>query len=162
MAIIMDKEPITVNGLKKLKLELEDLKNVQRPKVVEAIAEARSHGDLKENAEYHAAKELQGLIEAKISEIESALSNAQVIDVNEIPETGRVVFGSTVRIYDIDNDKDVTYKIVGNLESDPEKGDISIDTPIAKGLVGKFVDDEIQIETPSGSLNFEILEVKHI
>ena len=158
----MDKEPITVNGLKNLKSELDDLKNTQRPKVVEAIAEARSHGDLKENAEYHAAKELQGLIEAKISEIESALSNAQVIDVNEIPETGRVVFGSTVRIYDIDNDKEVIYKIVGNLESDPEKGDISIDTPIAKGLVGKFVDDEIQIETPSGSLNFEILEVEHI
>ena len=158
----MDKEPITVNGLQNLKSELEDLKNVQRPKVVEAIAEARSHGDLKENAEYHAAKELQGLIEAKISEIESALSNAQVIDVNEIPETGRVVFGSTVRIYDIDNDKEVTYKIVGNLESDPEKGDISVDTPIAKGLVGKFVEDEIKIETPSGSLNFEILEVKHI
>ena len=105
---------------------------------------------------------MQGLIEAKISEIESALANAQVIDVNEIPETGRVVFGSTVMIYDIDNDKEVTYKIVGNLESDPEKGDISIDTPIAKGLVGKFVEDEIKIETPSGSLNFEILEVKHI
>ena len=105
---------------------------------------------------------MQGLIEAKINEIESALANAQVIDVNEIPETGRVVFGSTVRIYDIDNDKEVTYKIVGNLESDPEKGDISIDTPIAKGLVGKFVEDEIKIETPSGSLNFEILEVKHI
>ena len=158
----MDKEPITSDGLNKIKKELENLKNISRPKIVEAIAEARAHGDLKENAEYHAAKELQGLIEAKISEIESALSNAQVIDVNEIPETGRVVFGSTVRIYDIDNDKDVTYKIVGNLESDPEKGDISIDTPIAKGLVGKFVDDEIQIETPSGSLNFEILEVKHI
>ena len=158
----MSRVPLTKKGEILIKEKLSNLKFVERPKISEAIAEARDHGDLKENAEYHAAKELQGLIEAKISEIESALSNAQVIDVNEIPETGRVVFGSTVRIYDIDNDKEVTYKIVGNLESDPEKGDISIDTPIAKGLVGKFVDDEIQIETPSGSLNFEILEVKHI
>ena len=158
----MEKEPITVNGLQNLKKELEDLKNVQRPKVVEAIAEARSHGDLKENAEYHAAKELQGLIEAKISEMENALANAQVIDVKEIPETGRVIFGSTVMVYDIENDKEIKYKIVGNLESDPEKGHISIDTPIAKGLVGKFVDDEINIQTPSGNLKYEILEVKHL
>ncbi len=158
----MSRVPLTKKGEILIKEKLSNLKFVERPKISEAIAEARAHGDLKENAEYHAAKELQGLIEAKISEIESALSNAQVIDVNEIPETGRVVFGSTVRIYDIDNDKEVIYKIVGNLESDPEKGDISIDTPIAKGLVGKFVDDEIQIETPSGNLNFEILEVKHI
>ena len=158
----MSRVPLTKKGEILIKEKLSNLKFVERPKISQAIAEARAHGDLKENAEYHAAKELQGLIEAKISEIESALSNAQVIDVNEIPETGRGVFGSTVRIYDIDNDKEVIYKIVGNLESDPEKGDISIDTPIAKGLVGKFVDDEIQIETPSGSLNFEIIEVKHI
>ena len=158
----MDKEPITVNGLQNLKTELEDLKNVQRPKVVEAIAEARSHGDLKENAEYHAAKELQGLIEAKIGEMENALANAQVIDVKEIPETGRVVFGSTVKLYDIKSESEIIYKIVGNLESNPEDGHISIDTPIAKGLVGKFVDDEISIDTPSGTLNYEILEVNHI
>ena len=158
----MSRVPLTKKGEILIKEKLSNLKFVERPKISEAIAEARAHGDLKENAEHHAAKELQGLMEAKISEIESALSNAQVIDVNEIPETGRVVFGSTVRIYDIDNDKEVIYNIVGNLESDPEKGDISIDTPIAKGLVGKFVDDEIQIETPSGSLNFEIIEVKHI
>ena len=132
------------------------------PKISEAIAEARAHGDLKENAEYHAAKELQGLMEAKINEIESTLSNAQVIDVKEIPETGRVVFGSTVNLYDIDNDKELKYKIVGNLESNPEKGHISIDTPIAKGLLGKFVEDEVSIETPSGKLSYEILEVKHI
>ena len=158
----MEKEPITVKGLKNLKSELENLKNIQRPKVVEAIAEARSHGDLKENAEYHAAKELQGLVEAKINEMENALANAQVIDVTEIPETGRVVFGSTVTVYDIDNDKNVIFKIVGNLESDPDKGEISIDTPIARGMVGKFVDDEVMIQTPSGNLNYEILEVKHI
>mgnify|MGYP005725066971 FL=1 len=117
---------------------------------------------MKENAEYHAAKELQGLVEAKISEMENALANAQVIDVKEIPETGRVIFGSTVTIYDIDNNKNIIYKIVGNLESNPDKGEISIDTPIAKGMVGKFVDDEINIKTPSGSLNYEIIEVKHL
>ena len=105
---------------------------------------------------------MQGLVEAKINEIESALVNAQVIDVTEIPETGRVVFGSTVTVYDIDNDKNVTYKIVGNLESDPDKGEISIDTPIARGMVGKFVDDEIIIQTPAGILSYEILEVKHL
>ena len=159
---MMEKEPITTEGLKKLKDELEDLKSNKRPKIVAAIAEARGHGDLKENAEYHAAKELQGLIEAKINEMEIALANAQVIDVKEIPETGRVVFGSTVTVADLDNDKEITYKIVGNLESDPDNGHISIDTPIAKGLVGKFIDDEINIQTPSGNLNFEILEVKHI
>ena len=158
----MEKEPITIQGLKNLKEELEDLKNNKRPKVVAAIAEARAHGDLKENAEYHAAKELQGLVEAKISEMETALANAQVIDVKEIPETGRVIFGSTIKVYDIEQDNEVVYKIVGNLESDPEKGHISIDTPIAKGLVGKFVDDEIKINTPSGDLHYEIIEVKHI
>ena len=157
----MDKEPITLNGIEKLKEELVFLKEKKRPKIVAAIAEARSHGDLKENAEYHAAKELQGLSEAKISEIENALANAQVIDVRDIPETGRVVFGSTVKVYDINNDKEIIYKIVGNLESDPENGAISIETPIAKGLVGKYVDDEINIKTPSGQIDYEILEVKH-
>lgn len=158
----MSRVPITKEGEVFLKEELSKLKFVERPKISEAIAEARAHGDLKENAEYHAAKELQGLMEAKINEIESTLSNAQVIDVKEIPETGRVVFGSTVNLYDIDNDKELKYKIVGNLESNPEKGHISIDTPIAKGLLGKFVEDEISIETPSGKLSYEILEVKHI
>ena len=158
----MSRVPITKEGEVFLKEELSKLKFVERPKISEAIAEARAHGDLKENAEYHAAKELQGLMEAKINEIESTLSNAQVIDVKEIPETGRVVFGSTVNLYDIDNDKELKYKIVGNLESNPEKGHISIDTPIAKGLLGKFVEDEVFIETPSGKLSYEILEVKHI
>ena len=158
----MEKDPITVEGLEKLKKELIVLKEKTRPEIVAAIAEARSHGDLKENAEYHAAKELQGLIEAKITEMENAIANAQVIDVKDIPETGRVIFGSTVKVYDIDNDLEVTYKIVGNLESDPEIGHISIETPIAKGLIGKFVDDEIKIQTPSGDLNYEVIEVKHI
>ena len=158
----MSRIPLTKDGEILIKEKLSNLKFIERPKISEAIAEARAHGDLKENAEYHAAKELQGLIESKINEIENALGNAQVIDVKDIPETGRVVFGSTIKIYDIDNDKEIIFKIVGNLESDPDKGEISIDTPIAKGLVGKFVEDEISIETPSGKLNYEILDVKHI
>ena len=158
----MSRVPLTKKGEISIKEKLSNLKFEERPQISQAIAEARAHGDLKENAEYHAAKELQGLVEAKINEIESALVNAQVIDVTEIPETGRVVFGSTVTVYDIDNDKNVTYKIVGNLESDPDKGEISIDTPIARGMVGKFVDDEIIIQTPAGNLSYEILEVKHL
>ena len=158
----MSRVPITIEGEIALKDELSILKFVERPKISEAIAEARAHGDLKENAEYHAAKELQGLMEAKINEIESALSNAQVINVKDIPETGRVVFGSTVKLYDVNNDIEIVYKIVGNLESNPENGHISIETPIAKGLVGKFVDDEVEIVTPSGKMTYEIIEVKHI
>jgi transcription elongation factor GreA len=158
----MSRVPITKDGEVAIKEALANLKFVERPKISEAIAEARAHGDLKENAEYHAAKELQGLMEAKINEMESAIANAQVIDVNEIPETGRVIFGSTITLFDSDNKKEITFKIVGNLESDPEKGMISIDTPIARGLVGKFIDDEVSIKTPSGQLNYEILEVKHI
>ena len=133
----MDKLPITKAGEQELAERLRQLKTKDRPEISQAIAEARAHGDLKENAEYHAAKEQQGFIEAKIQEIEHALANAQVIDVREIPETGRVVFGSTIDLYDITNDKSITYKIVGNLESNPEVGLISIQTPIAQGLDGK-------------------------
>lgn len=158
----MSRTPITKAAELAIKEELSKLKFVERPKISEAIAEARAHGDLKENAEYHAAKELQGLMEAKINEIESALANAQVIDVKDIPETGRVVFGCTIKLYEVSSSKELVYKIVGNLESDPEKGLISIETPIAKGLVGKFVDDEVTIDTPSGKLTYEIVEVKHI
>ena len=158
----MSSVPITKHGEKVIKEKLSQLKFIERPKISEAIAEARAHGDLKENAEYHAAKELQGLVEAKINEMESALSNAQVIDVKDIPETGRVVFGSTVTLYDIDDDKEISYKIVGNLESDPDEGKISIDTPIAKGLIGKHIDDEIVIITPSKKLNYEVIDVKHL
>ena len=158
----MSRIPLTKEGEISIKKKLSNLKFEERPQISQAIAEARAHGDLKENAEYHAAKELQGLIESKIAEMEHALANAQVIDVKDIPETGRVVFGATVKIFDIDNDNEITYKIVGNLESDPNNGHISIETPIAKGLIGKFVDDEIKIQTPSGDLNYEVLEVKHI
>ena len=158
----MSRVPLTKEGEILIKEKLSNLKFIERPQISNAIAEARAHGDLNENAEYHAAKELQGLVESKINEMENALANAQVIDVKEIPETGRVIFGSTVKVYDIEKNKEIKYKIVGNLESDPEKGQISIDTPIAKGLVGKFVDDEISIKTPSGNLKYEILEVNHL
>ena len=158
----MDKLPITIAGEKKLTEKLRQLKTKDRPEISQAIAEARAHGDLKENAEYHAAKEQQGFIEAKIQEIEHALANAQVIDVKDIPETGRVVFGATIDLYDITNDKSITYKIVGNLESEPESGLISIQTPIAQGLMGKNVGDEVSISTPSGNIDLEIEKVQHL
>ena len=158
----MYKLPIRKAGEQELAERLRQLKTIDRPEISQAIAEARAHGDLKENAEYHAAKEQQGFIEAKIQEIEHALANAQVIDVRDIPETGRVVFGSTVDLYDITNDKPITYKIVGNLESKPEEGLISIQTPIAQGLMGKNVGDEVSISTPSGVIDFEIEKVQHL
>ena len=158
----MEKLPITKSGEQKLAEKLRQLKTKDRPEISQAIAEARAHGDLKENAEYHAAKEQQGFIEAKIQEIEHALANAQVIDVKDIPETGRVVFGATIDVYDLTNDQSITYKIVGNLESDPEEGLISIQTPIAQGLMGKNVGDEVSISTPSGSIDLEIEKVKHL
>ncbi len=158
----MDKLPITKAGELMLVKKLHLLKTKNRPEISQAIAEARAHGDLKENAEYHAAKEQQGFVEAKIKEIEYALSNAQVIDVKDIPETGRVVFGSTIDLYDLGNDKSIIYKIVGNLESDPEKGFISIQTPIAQGLLGKNEGDKVLISTPSGDISLEIEKVRHI
>ena len=158
----MDKLPITKAGEVKISAQLHQLKTKDRVEISQAIADARAHGDLKENAEYHAAKEEQGFIEAKIQEIEHALANAQVIDVKDIPETGRVVFGSTIDLYDINNEKSLTYKIVGNLESDPSLGLISIQTPIAMGLLGKNEGDEVTISTPSGDISLEIEKVKHL
>ena len=158
----MDKLPITKAGELKISKQLHQLKTKDRVEISQAIADARAHGDLKENAEYHAAKEEQGFIEAKIQEIEHALANAQVIDVKDIPETGRVVFGSTIDLYDIKNEKSLTYKIVGNLESDPSQGLISIQTPIAMGLLGKNEGDEVTISTPSGDILLEIEKVKHL
>jgi transcription elongation factor GreA len=158
----MDKLPITKAGEVKISAQLHQLKTKDRVEISQAIADARAHGDLKENAEYHAAKEQQGFIEAKIQEIENALANAQVIDVKDIPETGRVVFGSTIDLYDINNEKSLTYKIVGNLESDPSMGLISIQTPIAMGLLGKNEGEEVTISTPSGDISLEIEKVKHL
>ena len=158
----MEKPPLTKQGFEFIKSELHQLKTKARPEISQAIAEARAHGDLKENAEYHAAKEQQALLEKKISTIESTLANCIVIDVLDIPYSGKVVFGSTLRLYDIDEAKELQFKIVGNLESDPDKGLISIDTPIARGLLGKELEDEVAIETPAGTKNFEILEIEHI
>lgn len=158
----MEKEPITIQGLEKIKLELDERKNVTRAKIVAAISEARSHGDLKENAEYHAAKEQQALLEKKIAIIESTLANCVIIDVKDIPYSGKVVFGATLKLYDVNEDKEIQYRLVGNLESDPDRGLISIDTPIARGLLGKELDDEVAIETPSGTKHFEILDIQHL
>ena len=158
----MDKLPITKAGELKLSEQLHHLKTKDRIEISQAIADARAHGDLKENAEYHAAKEEQGFLESKIQDIEHALANAQVIDVKDIPETGRVVFGSTIDLYDVNNKKSLTYKIVGNLESDPALGLISIQTPIAMGLLGKNEGDEVTISTPSGDISLEIEKVKHL
>ena len=158
----MDKEPITVNGLKDLKSELEDLKNIQRPKVVEAIAEARSHGDLKENAEYHAAKEQQALIESRVIAINDLIARANVIDVTKIENNGKVIFGSTVKLKDIDTNKTISYKLVGQDEADIKKNLVFFKSPIGKALIGKDKGEMIAVNTPSGEKNFEILDVEYI
>ena len=158
----MDKEPITVNGLKNLKLELDNLKNIQRPKVVEAIAEARSHGDLKENAEYHAAKEQQGLIEGRVVAINDLIARANVIDVTKIDNDGKVIFGSTVKLQDLDANKKITYKLVGQDEADIKKNLIFFKSPIGRALIGKDKGEMVIVNTPSGEKNFEILNVEYI
>ena len=158
----MDKEPITVNGLQKLKLELEDLKNIQRPKVVEAIAEARSHGDLKENAEYHAAKEQQGLIEGRVLAINDLIARANVIDVTKIENNGKVIFGSTTKLKDLETDKEISYKLVGQDEANIKENLIFFKSPIGKALIGKDKGEIVTVNTPSGEKNFEILDVEYI
>ena len=158
----MDKDPITIIGLKNLKSELEDLKNVQRPKVVEAIAEARSHGDLKENAEYHAAKEQQSHNEGRIEEINDIIARAEVIDVTKIANEGKVIFGSTVYLTNLDSGEKINYKIVGKDEADLKKKLIYFQSPIGKGLIGKMKNDLIEISTPAGTKNFEIKDVQYI
>ena len=158
----MEKEPITVNGLKYLKSELENLKNVQRPKVVEAIAEARSHGDLKENAEYHAAKEQQALIESRVIAINDLIARANVIDVTKIENNGKVIFGSTVKVKDLGIKKDIIYQLVGQDEADISKNLIFFKSPIGRSLIGKDKGDIVNVITPSGEKNFEILDVKYI
>lgn len=154
------KEPITQYGYEKLTSELKNLKEVERPNIVKEIDIARSHGDLKENAEYHAAKEKQLFIEARINELSLMLANAQVIDPSSL-EHQKVSFGSTVKILNLDNDKTFSYTIVGSIESDPSKGLISFGSPIAKSLIGKSVGDEVSITLPSGETDFEILEISY-
>tara|TARA_B100000700_G_scaffold316480_1_gene406122 strand:- start:1296 stop:1772 length:477 start_codon:yes stop_codon:yes gene_type:complete len=158
----MDKEPITTQGLKKLQEELEDLKNNKRPKVVEAIAEARGHGDLKENAEYHAAKEQQGHIESRVLQINDLIARANVIDVTKVENNGKVIFGSTVTVKDLENKKKSSFKIVGKDEADVEKNLVYFRSPVGKSLIGKSIKDLVIVHTPSGDKNYEILEVQYI
>ncbi len=158
----MEKEPITVSGLKDLKSELENLKNVQRPKIVEAIAEARSHGDLKENAEYHAAKEQQALIESRVITINDLIARANIIDVTKIENNGKVIFGSTVKVKDLETDKKISYRLVGQEEADIKKNLIFFKSPIGKSLIGKNKGDMVIVNTPSGEKNLEILDVEYI
>jgi len=153
---------MTVHGEKNLKKELDELKKVERPKIIEAISDARAHGDLKENAEYHAAKEKQGMIEARIKLIEGKLQNSQVIDVSQMENTGKVIFGVTVELLDLDTDKKIKYTIVGDEESDIKAGKISVNTPIARGLIGKQEGDEVIIKTPKGEIEYEIVTVLYI
>ena len=158
----MDKEPITSQGLEKLKKELEELKNIKRPKIVAAIAEARGHGDLKENAEYHAAKEEQAKIESRVIEINDLIARANVVDVTTLEKKDNVIFGSTVDLINLENNEKKTYKIVGKDEADMTKNYIYFRSPIGKALIGKNKKDLVTVKTPSGEKNFEITEVKYI
>ena len=154
--------PLTVTGAQRLREELEHLKSVKRPAVINAIAEARAHGDLKENAEYHAAREQQGFIEGRIQELEYVLSHAQLIDVATLNAGSRVVFGATVELADADSGDEVTYQIVGDLEADIKQGRISISSPIARALIGKHEGDTITIEAPGGNRDFDIIAVRYL
>ena len=156
----MNKIPITINGEKRLREELDELTRVKRPKIIEAISKAREHGDLKENAEYHAARESQSFIEGRIQDIESKLSNAEVIYPLKINTKDVIVFSATVKILD-DNDNEKTYQIVGDDEADLKYGLISINSPIARGLIGKRIDDEVSVDTPNGVKNFTIVEITY-
>lgn len=158
----MIKFPMTVQGARALEEELKHLKTELRPQITQAIAEARELGDLKENAEYHAAREQQGMVEARIRDIEGRLQNAQVIDVTAIPHTGKVIFGVTVEIANAETDETVVYQIVGDDEADIKQGKLSVSSPIARALVGKEEGDVVAVRTPSGTIEYEIIEVRHI
>ena len=158
----MDKQPITVSGLKKIKLELDERKNIIRPKIVQAIAEARSHGDLKENAEYHAAKEEQGLNEKRVQELETTIATANVIDITKIKKDDKVIFGATIIVKDLETEKENKYKIVGKDEADVKSGLIFFRSPMGKGFIGKSKGEFAEIKTPSGEKNFEIIDVQYI
>lgn len=157
----MNQYPMTMQGAEALREELNHLKTVKRPQIIEAIAEAREHGDLKENAEYHAAREQQGFCEGRIQDIEGKLGNAQIIDITKIPNNGKVIFGVTVTLLNIDTDEEVTYQIVGDDEADIKNNRISVNSPIARGLIGKEVDSEVEIATPAGAVEYEIIAVEH-
>ncbi|MSR10854.1 MAG: transcription elongation factor GreA [Gammaproteobacteria bacterium] len=158
----MRKVPMTVCGAEKLRAELNELKSVARPRITAAIAEARAHGDLKENAEYHAAREQQSFCEGRITEIENKLADCEVIDVKSIEATGRVIFGTTVSLFNLNTDKTVTYQIVGEDEADVPAGKISVGSPIARAIMGKYEGDEIVVKAPAGDIAYEIETVRHL
>ncbi|WP_197745242.1 transcription elongation factor GreA [Candidatus Nitrosacidococcus tergens] len=157
----MNKIPLTKNGAEKLREELHKLKSVDRSKIISAIAEARAHGDLKENAEYHAAREEQSFIEARISELEQNLAQAQIIDINQLKQDDRVVFGVTVNLINIETEDEVSYQIVGDLEADIKENKISVNSPIARALIGKKIGDEVQVQAPSRVISYEITMVDY-
>ena len=154
--------PMTLRGAERLREELDFLKSVRRPQIIAAIADAREHGDLKENAEYHAAREQQGFCEGRIQDIEAKLSNAQIIDITKMPNNGRVIFGASVTVLNLDNDEEQTYRIVGDDEADFKQNLISVNSPIARGLIGKEQDDVVVIRTPGGEVEFEIIQVEYL
>jgi transcription elongation factor GreA len=158
----MVKVPLTVKGAEKLRAELDELKHVVRPRIVNAISTAREHGDLKENAEYHAAKEQQSFAEGRINEIEAKLSNAQIIDVTKVDAGGKVVFGATVEIENLDSGEMVIYQIVGEDEADIKEGRISVGSPISRALIGKEVEDIVTVKAPSGNIEYEIIAIRYI
>ena len=158
----MQKHPMTVEGAEKLRQELNQLKTVERPRIIEAIATAREHGDLKENAEYHAAREQQSFNEGRIQELEGKLSNVQIIDVTKLPNTGKVVFGTTVHLLHLETEQETVYKIVGEDEADLKHNRISYSSPIARALIGKQIDDEVEVNTPGGIVEYEIVNVEYI
>ncbi|GGO74522.1 transcription elongation factor GreA [Bowmanella pacifica] len=158
----MQQIPMTAKGAQMLREELNHLKSVKRPQIIQAIAEAREHGDLKENAEYHAAREQQGFCEGRIQDIEAKLSVAQIIDVTKMANNGKVIFGATVTLLNLDTDSEITYRIVGDDEADIKNNLISVNSPIARGLIGKSLDDIVQIQTPAGVVEYEIIEVEYL
>lgn len=158
----MQMSPMTIHGSEKLKKELDHLKKVERPNVIEAISEARAHGDLKENAEFHAAKERQSFVEGRIREIESKLSHARVIDVTQIQNDGKVIFGATVTLLDVDSDAEVTYQIVGEDEADLKHNKISVTSPVARAIIGRFEGDEVTVLSPKGEIVYEIVQVVYV
>ena len=158
----MSQVPMTVEGERKLRAELEHLKTVERPRIINAIVEARAHGDLKENAEYHAAREQQSFCEGRIKEIEGKLADSEIIDISKIPNTGKVIFGATVSLYNLETEKSVTYQIVGEDEADVRNGRISVTSPIARAMMGKSEGDEIVVKAPSGDIAYEVEKVQHL
>jgi transcription elongation factor GreA len=158
----MSKVPLTARGAEKLREELDRLKRVERPRIIAAIAEARAHGDLKENAEYHAAREQQGFVEGRIHAIEGKLSHAHIIDVTKLPANGKVVFGATVQVLEVEKDEELTYQIVGDDEADLKLGMISVSSPLARALIGKSEGDVTRVDAPGGKRELEILEVRYV